>query len=231
MKTQTNCRWIASTLLLALSLAPATVWAGLIEISNSDSGWYNESGRHQPTNTNYIAGWSKDPFPGAFHRNFFTFDLGTITGQVTSATIQLLANGIVLPSTYTLYDVQTPTEVLTAGGTGLVAIYEDLGDGAIFGSREVNRDLSGQVIEITLNTSAIAALNANRGTMFAFGGAVSPEERNYSVFGSTSFKESNRLVLNMAEVPTPSLLLLIITGLCVLRRCRALQVDGYRRHS
>ncbi|WP_287115948.1 hypothetical protein, partial [Microcystis sp. M_OC_Ca_00000000_C217Col] len=37
--------------------------------------------------------------------------------------------------TYELRDVTTAVPTLTAGGSGLTAIYTDLGDGAIYGSR------------------------------------------------------------------------------------------------
>ena len=75
-------------------------------------------------------------------RNFFTFDLGSLPAgtDVVDATLQVFQpsyEGYDPFETYAIYDVSTPGGELVAGGSGLTDIFDDLGSGVVYGSRDV----------------------------------------------------------------------------------------------
>ncbi|MFM6271097.1 MAG: hypothetical protein ACKPFA_32070, partial [Dolichospermum sp.] len=116
-----------------VSIADDEPHLNTITLNAADTGWYDVTGYHDPGNTNYIVG---DYY--GLYRNWFTFNLPTLTAPIISA--QLKVNTFEYTSldaseTYELRDVTTAVPTLTAGGSGLTAIYADLGDGAIYGSR------------------------------------------------------------------------------------------------
>ena len=142
-------------------------------LSSTGSGWWNDLGSHTATNTNYVAGFgaSRD------HRDFFVFNLAGITQNITGAQLSIAnpSNGYSSPDAsegLSYFDVSTAIATLIANGTGQTAIYTDLGSGVNFGSRTVSAADQGTQVITTLNSSAIAALNAARGSQFAIGGAL-----------------------------------------------------------
>ncbi|WP_272481077.1 Calx-beta domain-containing protein, partial [Microcystis aeruginosa] len=144
-----------------------------ITLDAADTGWYDVTGYHDPGNTNYVVG----DYYGSSWRNWFTFNLPTLTAPIISA--QLKVNTYEFSSedaieTYELRDVTTAVPTLTAGGSGLTAIYADLGDGAIYGSRDYKNedDDDYQFRTIDLNAAAISALTAKSGQSFALGGLL-----------------------------------------------------------
>src|SRR4029079_6274681 len=133
-----------------------------------DSGWYNATGSHTPTNTNYLTG----QFNSVDERSFFVFDLATVTGNIVGAELRLAnpSSGYSSPDpteTLAMWDVTTPIATLTAGGSGLTAIYNDLGTGTQFGLRSVSAADNNTTVIIPLNPAAVTALNAQRGSQFA----------------------------------------------------------------
>ncbi|MFM6550430.1 MAG: beta strand repeat-containing protein, partial [Microcystis panniformis] len=142
-----------------------------ITLDAADTGWYDVTGYHDPGNTNYVVG----DYYGSSWRNWFTFNLPTLTAPIISA--QLKVNTYEFSSedaieTYELRDVTTAVPTLTAGGSGLTAIYTDLGDGAIYGSRNYENGDDYQFRTIDLNAAAISALTAKSGQAFALGGLL-----------------------------------------------------------
>src|SRR5690606_6871505 len=113
-------------------------------------------------------------------RSFFVFDLSSVTGTIGSATLRLFnpflspfLPGYVSPDPAELlniYDVSPPADVVRQGLAGTSG-FADLGGGTLFGSRLVSAADNGTIVEITLNSAAIAALNAATG-LFALGGAL-----------------------------------------------------------
>ncbi|REJ52268.1 MAG: subtilase [Microcystis aeruginosa DA14] len=141
-----------------------------ITLNAADTGWYDVTGYHDPGNTNYFVGDLS-----LLHRNWFTFNLPTLTAPIISA--QLNVNTYDFGSedaieTYELRDVTTAVPTLTAGGSGKTAIYADLGDGAIYGSRNYENGDDYQFRTIELNAAAISALTAKSGQAFALGGLL-----------------------------------------------------------
>lgn len=129
--------------------------------------------------TNYQAGF--DGFnnnPLSEVRNFFAFDLSSLTGPITSATLTIPSNpfGIGYENTsgsasitYTNWDVSTSFDDLDDGTNGL-STFADLGSGEKFGSALVHQgDL---VTTVTLDGAALDDIAAAEGKEFAIGGSA-----------------------------------------------------------
>jgi len=206
----------------ALCLVNATAAQGAtINIVNSDSGWYDDSGEHDPTNTNYIAG----AFGGVAFNNFFVFDLSSLAGQtVLSAQLQVFAYEISANGIYANFDVLTPVPTLTAGGSGMVATHVDLASGAFFGGKFVTPGDSDSLVTITLNAAAIAAIQANAGGLWAIGGDFLGDGGSVDyIFGFSEFDVQNQLIVETAAaVPDGGIAVSLLGGalmaLGVLRR-------------
>jgi hypothetical protein len=161
-------------LLLLLGFSFSTASAQTVIISYSNRGNYDGMfGDYFPGSTNYIVGYDVPEY-----RNFFVFDLSGVVQPIASATLDLY-----LPNTsgkgyfsshpsenFQLHDVVTSISNLTAG-TGGLAAFNDLGSGVVYGNRSISDADEGTVVEILLNTSAVASMNANHG-LFAMGGSL-----------------------------------------------------------
>lgn len=145
---------------------------GATTINALDRGWYDDAGSHSPTNGNYIAGLCSD-CGGRIFRNFFVFE---VPAAIVAASAVLSLDTATYDSlnaseTYTLFDVSTAVSDLI-GGTGGMAAYDDLGTGAMFGSRVYSGVDALQTRAIPLNAAALAAIAAASGGTFAIGGAI-----------------------------------------------------------
>jgi hypothetical protein len=162
---------------------------GTTTISADFTGWWDASGAHSATNTNYIAGNCCD----TNYNNFFVFSLASNLPSITSAALSIgnpfdgysSANSTELLQ---FWDVTTPVSTLTSAGAGLTGVHADLGSGVFFGSRSVSATDNGSQVLIPLNSAAIAALNSRLnagGGTFAFGGSLStiPEPSTTGIAG------------------------------------------------
>lgn len=189
---------------------------GAATLLTFDRGWYNQSGSHTTSNLNFAVGDAVES-NGVVFRNFFVFDLSSITSPVASAKLRAEnpINGYtgVQPSeTWTLYDVVTPIPTLIAGTGGVVA-YADLASGATYGSQVVSAADNGQVVEVDLNAAAIAGINGATG-QWALGGAITTLDaidNAEQLFGFSS--SSQRVELALVLVPEPSTAILACVGL------------------
>jgi hypothetical protein len=171
-------------------------------INFADSGWWDSTGGHTSTNKNYIAGKSGT----TLFNDYFVFNLSGVTQTITGAQLRLseASNGYNSPDpteTYSLFDVSTSIAALEATGSGQTAIFNDLGTGTTFGSRDISATDRNTVVTIGLNAAAIAALNATRGGQFALGGAVTTISgtSTQDVFGfSGNTTDVRQLVLTFA---------------------------------
>lgn len=189
-------------------LAGAKGALGYIEsqpaLNAADSGWYDWNGFHSPTNTNYFAGqFNNNVDPIRQLRDWFVFDVPSLSGTVTAARLELYLPGLVSPDpteTFELFDVSTPVSTLIAGGTGLTGIYDDLGTGVSYGSVSITAADNGKIVTINLNTAGLAAITAAQGSRLAIGGMVTTIAGNaqQSVFGGTGLGEVRRLVITTA---------------------------------
>ncbi|MFO0099721.1 MAG: S8 family serine peptidase, partial [Aphanizomenon sp.] len=185
-----------------VSIADNDTPTGTITLNAVDTGWYDNTGYHGPTNPNYIAG-DYEISDGKLFRNWFAFNLPTLTQSIVSAQLKVKAfdySSLDASETYQLQEVTTPVATLTAGGTGKTAIYADLGDGAIYGSRVFTNADDNQYVTINLNAAAISALTAKSGQAFALGGlltSLDTIDNTEDVFGfSNPVAGDVQLILN-----------------------------------
>lgn len=231
-------------LILTLACGAALVHTGSasaapIQVNAMDTGAYQANGSHMATNENYITGQFLTE-----NRSFFVFDLTGVSDPISAATLNLF-NPNTNPhpccqgyrsadatETFNLFDVTTGVDALTAGGVGRTDIFADLGTGTLFGTYVASAADNGRTISVTLNSAGVAALNAARGSVIAFGGALStisgPGDQFVFGFSTASFAggDVRRLDLTTADVsqvPEPASVTLLgfgLTGLAVRLRRR-----------
>jgi len=142
----------------------------------SDSGWWGDSFFqhsffHYSGNKNYFAG-SCSTCDTPEHNNYFTFDLTSISGTITSASLNLFTYRVAGSSVvYELFDVTSPLSEVRASGTN-AAVYNDLMTGVSYGSFVYNTSDNNQFRSILLNTDGILALNSAIGGEFGIGGTI-----------------------------------------------------------
>ncbi|HEY5290442.1 MAG TPA: PEPxxWA-CTERM sorting domain-containing protein [Caulobacteraceae bacterium] len=182
-----------ASLLSAANAAPTTAYmfgftpsgsqqlvlnGGAIVLNATATGWYANTGTGNG-GSNYIVGNCSvspcgDSGDGEY-RDYFVFDLSNVDVPITSASLSIgnPSNGFGgSPADYTSWDVTTALASLTSGGGGLAA-YGDLGSGVMYASTAVGAGDNGTQVSIVLDSAAITALNADLGSQFAIGGALS----------------------------------------------------------
>lgn len=206
------CLAVAGCLAMNVNSASAAVYS----LIATDSGWYDGTGFHDSTNDNYIAGTT--PID---HNNFFVFDLSSVVGTITSATLNLTnpsATGT--DRIYNIYDVSTPIATLSSSNT-TPAIFADLESGTNLGSNSGPFPVG--IISTSLNASGLSYLQAAIGGSVALGGDYASADGTNWLFGFTgSPGDVRELVINtdeIAAVPEPSSLL-IFGGLAGLMATR-----------
>ena len=195
---------VRSTSTATVSISDNEPPLSTIVLDAADSGWYDYTGYHDATNSNYIAGDLS-----SLYRDWFAFNLPTLTAPIISAQLKVYTfeyESLDASETYELREVTTAVPTLRAGGSGLTGIYTDLGDGAIYGSRAFTNANDYQYVTIDLNATAISALTAKSGQAFALGGLLTTLDttaNNEYIFGySSPYPGDIQLILNTGTLPT-----------------------------
>jgi hypothetical protein len=225
-------------LIVAVSVCPSVAAASSITLTASDYGHYAHTADGAVTNVsgNYIVGYvgsQTGPFVGQEWRNYFAFDLSSVSGDIVAATFRVtggasdqlpFSNGSLFQ--YTVYDVTTSVNQLLAGHSG--STFADLGSGHSFGSTTLTSSHStanSAPATIDFSSDGLAALNAARGSLFAFGGStVIPPDLRRDYFGEIfAFDQTYpdyKRELVLTTTPEPATIIYTLTGLGALVRTR-----------
>ena len=182
-------------------------------------GWWSATLSATNTNTNYFTGRAS----GNLLRNFFTFDLSSLTGTVVSARLEVVRYFYTSPDSSEilgLFDVSTNAATLNNNEGTSAAIFDDLGMGVSYGTFVVDRYTFSDMdtLIFSLNAAAIADINAASG-FFSIGGSLQSISVGTTTEGITfgsSGAGIQRLIVetsDVAAVPEPATLLLLGTGL------------------
>ena len=208
-----------------------SAWGEILIFNTSDNqfdagvdnqGWWSDTLSNYDENDNYAIGINPS---GDLSRNFFTFDLSSLTLPVTSARLELtrfnylsFAESEILG----LFDVSTDAVTLNNNVGTSASIYDDLGSGVSYGEFEVlSEGLETDVLSFQLNASAISDIDTARGGWFSIGGdLLSPGspvgDGTELLFGSSLDGGVQRLVLDV--VPEPSTIALFVLGGLLVRK-------------
>jgi autotransporter-associated beta strand protein len=142
-----------------------------ITLNAVDRGWYDNTGHHVPSNGNYLAG----RLGPTLYNDWFVFNVPVFSGSIVQA--ELIVNSYTNNSpygqeTYILHQVTNSIAALEAGGSGLTGIYNDLGDGPIYGIRSAAVMESGEKMIIPLNLTFMNDATAASGGQMALGGTL-----------------------------------------------------------
>ncbi|CAA9341357.1 MAG: hypothetical protein AVDCRST_MAG34-956 [uncultured Nocardioidaceae bacterium] len=137
------------------------------------------------------------------NRNWFTFRLGGLTaGSVTKAelVIQNYTGGYGPGGSYRLRQVTTAPGALNKHTAPADDVYDDLGDGPVYGSAWVTQaSMSSQAVtRVPLNAKGVAAVNAAAGRAFSLGGDLShpdPDVLSSLLWSNSSGAGVQRLVV------------------------------------
>ena len=222
MKTlNVHCFLLGAVLALASGLAQSQV------ISATSTGFYRnavdnsfDSGGVAPT---MFISWNP-AVGGSEFRDFAVFDLSSIlAGQIITAAelrIGMDAFGYNSPNTTeTVEWVQVTSAIGTLTSPGYKeAVWSDLGDGSVYGTRTVSAADNGTTLVTTLNATAISALNAAIGSSFAIGGHLTFIDMTGPTQESVFFNGNGQpvsLALTLA-VPEPETYAMLFAGLGLL---------------
>jgi hypothetical protein len=172
--------------------------ASTVGLSAVNSGYYNLYGTPDGS-ANNIAIY------GDTVRDWIGFDLSSISGTITSATLQISSDSRnASGQTINWWDVTSSYGTLgAANGAAGVSIFKDLGTGTLFSS---GIQTAGTLNSFTLNSDALASLNASH-SLWAIGGQETSASYAFGYQNGVSSSQTIRLILDVqSDVQTFSIL-------------------------
>lgn len=188
--------------------------SAIINVGAIDGGWYRSDGLHRASIDNYLAGESG----GTEHRNWFAFDLSSVTiqaGEVISGATLSLQSGLSGGDTteqWTVMSVETnASEVMSGHSVGSPAgidIFNDLRNGNLYGSATISLPtVIDAIIDVSFTgVNSISDIASSIGGFFTVGGYLSSLDSPADEFlfsGTSGQLGSVNLVLETAAVPIP----------------------------
>jgi hypothetical protein len=138
-----------------------------------ERGWFAETGAHSATLRNTSTGIAGDL---GVLRAFLVFDLASLEASVAGASLHLEVEAYLSPceqETLVVSGVVVPARAMTLsyrpGAAAGRAIFEALGSGVEYGRTMVTASDVGRIIEVELNTQAVADMQAASGRWFVIG--------------------------------------------------------------
>jgi hypothetical protein len=205
---------VSAVTLLALVVLPVSIaQAAIITLDPTARGVYFAQGNSSggtPTSS-YVVGENIPPEI----RDFFAFSLSSVTDPVVSATMTFALSDVGYGSpdateTLSFFDYLGSIPALVSGTAG-VAGFNDLGTGAVFGTRVFSAADNNQTITIALSANALSSINAALGGPWAFGGALTTlgNPSLEFLFGNSLGRTSQLTLETAPGVPEPALLTLL----------------------
>jgi hypothetical protein len=193
-----------------------------------NQGWWSDTKfNNNLTNDNYSVGGDHSSVEEI--RNFFTFDLSSLTEEVVSVTLELTRFAYRTGAPYetlAFFDVSTDAELLNNNYGVNANIFNDLGSGECYGVFDVLRwsGISDQTISFSLNASALEDINSAAGGFFSIGG------RMLTIDGSLTGANDESIFTNSGDggiqhlivetIPEPATLSLLALGAFLAGRRR-----------
>lgn len=189
---------------------------GTFTFDTLNRGWIVSDGTNNgvESGNSYYAGIDASFHDGKELRDWFTFDVSTLTGTVQSATLLLGTGTVKEPQ-----GVSSETYQVTGipGSFG----YADLGNGTVYGSRIYTASDSNSSQMIGLSSDAFTAIGL--GSTFSVGGRITTLTQSAvdeAVFASISGDAASvQLIVVTADLtgtPEPATFLLGLTGVAAL---------------
>ena len=220
-------------LALVFLLVPGSASYASITLDDSNSGWFTEYGtsaKRGGFTTVFVGHTLRGAFPTGSDqdlpqelRGFVVFDLSSIAGSFTSASLLVELSSVQGPDpseTIQFFDVSTTDSDLARnfGGNSsspnprAVEIFDDLGSGAVYNNGfSFSASDIGTLLEVDLSSSAIADINDSVGGKFGVGFkttsiAPDPVVQEGLLFGDlqTRLPSTLQLVLHQGTVPEPT---------------------------
>ncbi|TWU37280.1 PEP-CTERM motif protein [Novipirellula artificiosorum] len=215
-----------------LAATAGQVQAGTMTFNTSDSqfdsginnqGWWSDTRPNNNSNENYFTGSASS----SVLRSFFTFDLSSLSGTVTSATLSLRRFDFISDEgseTLGFFDVLTDAATLNNNVGSSAAIFADLGTGVSYGSFTLDVATTPDVLTFNLNANALADIQSAQGGFFSIGGSLLTDDGNDRIFSSSGAFDPHSLTVvttSAGAVPEPTSLAIFGFG--------AFGLAGFRR--
>jgi hypothetical protein len=183
-----------------------------------ERGWFAETGAHSAQHQNTATGIAGDL---GILRAFIVFEMPKLSGSITGAALRLELEAYLSgeeAETFMVMSVNTPARAMgmtyLPGAAAGQAIFDDLGNGSVYGHATVTADDVGRVLEISLSEQALQDMQDAAGARFAIGIQLGqmhpPQAANDTLkmvrFSAASENRTQQLILQMSphQACTPS---------------------------
>jgi hypothetical protein len=190
----------------------------MLTLNAIERGWFAETGAHSAQHQNTATGIAGDL---GILRAFIVFEMPQLSGSIIEASLRLELEAYLSGEeceTFMVMSVNTPARAMgmtyLPGAAAGQAIFDDLGNGSVYGHATVTADDVGRVLEISLSAQALQDMQAAAGTLFAIGiqlgQIIPPQAANDTLkmvrFSAASENRTQQLVLQTSpqQASTPS---------------------------